>query len=257
MEITAGNIILMFLIAFFAYMHSFFGSTMWNRPIVVGPLVGLALGDVEAGLKLGATLELVFMGAFPVGASNPPDFVSGTIIATAYVIMSGQSISSAVLLAVPIATLVLLIDNLQMTFLLTHASHKADKYAQEGNIKGVERTQIIYSILNKVILALVVAVGFALGVPAIEKILSFVPAFITHGLDIAACIIPAIGFAMLAKMMLTKNMVPFLLLGFLLTAYLNVTVVGVALFGIVAVMLMMSVSKNKTQQEDFVDDNEF
>lgn len=57
--------------------------------------------------------------------------------------------------------------------------------------------------------------------------------------------------------MLTKNMVPFLLLGFLLTAYLNVTVVGVALFGIVAVMLMMSVSKNKTQQEDFVDDNEF
>ncbi|CRH19362.1 PTS mannose/fructose/sorbose/N-acetylgalactosamine transporter subunit IIC [Carnobacterium maltaromaticum] len=257
MEITAGNIILMFLIAFFAYMHSFFGSTMWNRPIVVGPLVGLALGDVEAGLKLGATLELVFMGAFPVGASNPPDFVSGTIIATAYVIMSGQSISSAVLLAVPIATLVLLIDNLQMTFLLTHASHKADKYAQEGNIKGVERTQIIYSILNKVILALVVAVGFALGVPAIEKILSFVPAFITHGLDIAAGIIPAIGFAMLAKMMLTKNMVPFLLLGFLLTAYLNVTVVGVALFGIVAVMLMMSVSKNKTQQEDFVDDNEF
>lgn len=257
MEITAGNIILMFLIAFFAYMHSFFGSTMWNRPIVVGPLVGVALGDVEAGLKLGATLELVFMGAFPVGASNPPDFVSGTIIATAYVIMSGQSISSAVLLAVPIATLVLLIDNLQMTFLLTHASHKADKYAQEGNIKGVERTQIIYSILNKVILALVVAVGFALGVPAIEKILSFVPAFITHGLDIAAGIIPAIGFAMLAKMMLTKNMVPFLLLGFLLTAYLNITVVGVALFGIVAVMLMMSVSKNKTQQEDFVDDNEF
>lgn len=257
MEITAGNIILMFLIAFFAYMHSFFGSTMWNRPIVVGPLVGVALGDVEAGLKLGATLELVFMGAFPVGASNPPDFVSGTIIATAYVIMSGQSISSAVLLAVPIATLVLLIDNLQMTFLLTHASHKADKYAQEGNIKGVERTQIIYSILNKFILALVVAVGFALGVPAIEKILSFVPAFITHGLDIAAGIIPAIGFAMLAKMMLTKNIVPFLLLGFLLTAYLNVTVVGVALFGIVAVMLMMSVSKNKTQQEDFVDDNEF
>lgn len=58
-------------------------------------------------------------------------------------------------------------------------------------------------------------------------------------------------------MMLTKNMVPFLLLGFLLTAYLNVTVVGVALFGIVAVMLVMSVSKNKTQQEDFVDDNEF
>ncbi len=46
-----------------------FGSTMWNRPIVVAPLVGLALGDLDTGIKLGATLELVFMGAFPVGAS--------------------------------------------------------------------------------------------------------------------------------------------------------------------------------------------
>ncbi|MEI5993655.1 PTS mannose/fructose/sorbose/N-acetylgalactosamine transporter subunit IIC [Candidatus Enterococcus mansonii] len=257
MDITVGKIILMFLIALFAYMHSFFGSTMWNRPIVVAPLVGLALGDLESGLKLGATLELVFMGAFPVGASNPPDFVSGTIIATAYVIMSGKSIASAVLLAVPIATLVLLIDNLQMTFLLTHASHKADEYASKGDIKGVERTQILYGILNKVILALVVATGFALGVPAIEKILSFVPEFVTHGLDIAAGIIPAIGFAMLARMMLTKKVVPFLLLGFLLTAYLNVTVVGVALFGIAAVLLMLNMKENQMQQEVFVDDNEF
>ncbi len=51
--------------------------------------------------------------------------------------MSGQSISSAVVLAVPIATLVLLIDNLQMTFLLTGASHLADKEAKRGNIQGV------------------------------------------------------------------------------------------------------------------------
>lgn len=257
MEITTSRIILMFLVAFFAYMHSYFGSTMWNRPIVVGPLVGLALGDVESGLKLGATLELVFMGAFPVGASNPPDFVSGTIIATAYVIMSGKSISSAVLLAVPIATLVLLIDNLQMTFLLTYASHKADKYAESGNIKGVEWTQIIFGILNKIILALIVAIGFAVGVPAIETVLSFVPEFVTHGLDIAAGIIPAIGFAMLAKMMLTKQMLPFLILGFLLTAYLKVTVVGVALFGIVAVLLVRNKQNNVAKQGGSFDDNEF
>lgn len=169
MEVTFIKVLLMFLIAFFAYMHSWFGSTMWNRPIVVAPLVGLALGDLDTGIKLGATLELVFMGAFPVGASNPPDFVSGTIIATAYVIMSGQSISSAVVLAVPIATLVLLIDNLQMTFLLTGASHLADKEAKRGNIQGVERIQLIAGVGNKVLLALIVALGFYLGVPFIEK----------------------------------------------------------------------------------------
>lgn len=49
------------------------------------------------------------------------------------------------------------------------------------------------------------ALGFYLGVPFIEKVLSYVPDFITHGLDIAAGIIPAIGFAMLARMMVTKD----------------------------------------------------
>lgn len=256
MEVTFIKVLLMFLIAFFAYMHSWFGSTMWNRPIVVAPLVGLALRDLDTGIKLGATLELVFMGAFPVGASNPPDFVSGTIIATAYVIMSGQSISSAVVLAVPIATLVLLIDNLQMTFLLTGASHLADKEAKRGNIQGVERIQLIAGIGNKVLLALIVALGFYLGVPFIEKVLSYVPDFITHGLDIAAGIIPAIGFAMLARMMVTKKMIPFLLLGFLFAAYLKISVVGIALFGIVIVLLYMNMSDGQTK-EAVVDDNEF
>lgn len=256
MEITFMKVVLMFLIALFAYMHSWFGSTMWNRPIVVAPLVGLALGDITAGIKLGATLELVFMGAFPVGASNPPDFVSGTIIATSYVIMSGQSVSSAVVLAVPIATLVLLIDNLQMTFLLTGASHMADKKASVGDVRGVERIHVIAGIGNKIILSLIVALGFYLGVPFIEKVLSFVPEYVTHGLDIAAAIIPAIGFAMLARMMLTKQTVPFLLLGFLLAAYLKVTVVGIALFGIVVVLLYNNFSQT-TKKEAFIDDNEF
>ncbi|MDR0922259.1 MAG: PTS sugar transporter subunit IIC [Lactobacillales bacterium] len=256
MEVTFIRVILMFLVAFFAYMHCWFGSTMWNRPIVVAPLVGLVLGDLETGIKLGATLELVFMGAFPIGASNPPDFVSGTIIAASYVIMSGKGLSSAVVLAVPIATLVLLIDNLQMTFLLTGASHLADKEAAKGNIKGVEKIQIIAGIGNKILLSLVVALGFYLGVPFIEKVLSFVPEFVSHGLDIAAGIIPAIGFAMLARMMLTKKTIPFLLFGFLLVAYLNVSVVGVALFGIVVILLFLNF-RNDKPEEVYADDNEF
>ena len=92
--------------------------------------------------------------------------------------------------------------------------------------------------------------------PFIEKVLSYVPDFITHGLDIAAGIIPAIGFAMLARMMVTKKMIPFLLLGFLFAAYLKISVVGIALFGIVIVLLYMNMSDGQTK-EAVVDDNEF
>lgn len=252
MEFTQTALII--LIAFFAYMHSYAGSTMWNRPIVTAPLVGIVMGDMVTGIKIGATLELIFMGAFPIGASNPPDFVSGAIISTAFVISTGQDIAAAVILAVPIATLVLLLDNFQMTFLLSWASHIGDKYAAKGDIRGVERTQIIAGIGNKVLLALVVGLGFSLGVPAIESILSYIPEWAIRGMDVAAGIIPAIGFAMLARMMLSKKMVAFLLLGFLLAAYLGVSVVGIALFGLVIVLIYVNMDNKK---EVVVDDNEF
>ena len=248
--------ILIILIAFFAYMHCYVGSTMHNRPIVIAPLVGLALGDFHTGIVLGATLELVFMGAFPIGASNPPDFVSGTIISTAYVVLTGQEVASAVVLAVPIATLVLLLDNVQMTVLLTWASHVADKYAEKGDINGVERVRIIAGIGNKILLALVVGLEFILGVPVIEKILKYIPEFVTHGLDMAAGVIPAIGFAMLARMMLTKKSIPFLLLGFVMAAYLNLPVIGVALFGVAAALVYYNATMTKKTEVAY-DDNEF
>ncbi|HBG5343966.1 TPA: PTS sugar transporter subunit IIC [Clostridioides difficile] len=252
MEFT--QVILITLIAFFAYMHCFVGSTMHNRPIVVAPLVGLALGNIHTGIVIGSTLELVFMGAFPVGASNPPDFVSGSIIATAFVILTGQDVSAAVVLAVPIATLVLLIDNFLMTVVLTWGAHLADRYAEEGNIEGVERVQLLFGIGNKLILAIIVGIGFSLGVPVIEKILSFIPSYVTHGMDVAAGVIPAIGFAMLARMMLNKKTVAFLLLGFILVAYLNITVTGVALFGLAIALIYVNFVGEK---EVVVDDNEF
>ena len=234
------QVILIILIAFLAYMHCYMGSTMHNRPIIVATLVGLVLGDLQTGIIVGATLELVFMGAFPIGASNPPDFVSGTIISTAYIILSGSEVTAAVVLAVPIATLVLLFDNFMMTVVLTWASHIADKYAEQGDIRGVERVQIIFGIGNKLVLALVVGLGYILGVPMIEKILSYIPEFVTYGLDVAAGVIPAIGFAMLARMMISKKTAAFLLLGFLMAAYFGISVTGIALFGVVVALIYVN-----------------
>lgn len=184
-----------------------------------------------------------------------PDFVSGTIIATAFIIKSNSEIAAAVALAVPIATLVLLFDNFLMTFVLTQASHIADKYAAKGDIKGVEWTQRIAGIGNKVILALVVALGFYLGVPLIEKVLQFIPEFVIHGMDVAAGILPAIGFAMLTRMMVSKELVPFLAAGFLMSAYLNIPVFGIPLFG--ACIGLYVFNQSTTTKGVVNDDNEF
>ena len=46
------------------------GFTMLNRPIVIGPLVGLFLGDLHTGVIIGASLEAVFMGVVNIGRTR-------------------------------------------------------------------------------------------------------------------------------------------------------------------------------------------
>lgn len=131
--------LLMFIVAFVGYMHSYWGSTMHNRPLIVGTLVGLVLGDIQTGIIVGGALELAFLGAVPIGASNPPDMTSGAVIASSYTILTGADTGMAVAIAIPVAALVALFDNLQMMFLLTGAGHMCDRAAEKGDAKKVER----------------------------------------------------------------------------------------------------------------------
>ena len=59
------------------------------------------------------------------------------------------------------------------------------------------------------------------------------PTFVIDGFGVAANILPAMGFAMLGRLVLTKQLVPFYFLGFLLCSYANVPVLGVALIAII------------------------
>ncbi|WP_411170078.1 PTS mannose/fructose/sorbose/N-acetylgalactosamine transporter subunit IIC [Clostridium sp. MB05] len=251
--------ILIGLVAFFGYFHNYAGSTMWNRPIIMATLTGLVLGDIKTGIMVGAALELAFLGAVPIGASNPPDMTAGSIIGTAFVIISNAQIGAAIALAIPVATLALLFNNLLMMFVLVWVAHLADKYAEEGNASKVEWLCRISAIGNMIVLAFVVAISFYVGVPVIENVLAMIPEWIIHGMDVAAGILPAVGFAMLAKMIVTKELVAFLILGFLLTAYLKIPVFGVALLGLVIALIAFYTRDNKSGniEEAYVDENEF
>ena len=75
--------------------------------------------------------------------------------------------------------------------------------------------------------------AYYFGSAAVTAALEVVPQFIFDGMGIAAGILPAMGFAMLMRMILNKQLVPYFILGFALTAYLNLPVLGVAILSIV------------------------
>lgn len=247
------------LVALLGYLNIGLGSSMLDRPLVIAPLVGLVLGDLQAGIMVGATLELVWLGAFPVGASNPPDMVSGTVIGASFVISSGSEPGTAVALAVPIATLVLMFTNIFMMFIIPQfCCAVADKYAEKGNVKGVERQHIKAFYPISILCAALVGISYYVGAPFIADIVEAIPAFITHGLEVATGIIPAIGFAMLARMIMTKDVAAFFFGGFLLYAYMNIPVLGCALIACVIVAVIFTLDKNKGEKLEVIeDDNEF
>ena len=231
--------ILLGLISMLGNAEYLFGTSCLSRPLVMGALTGIVMGDIPTGVALGATLELAFMGAFSIGASIPPEMISGTVLGTAFAISTGSGAETALTLAIPIASLVLLFKNLGMVFILPAFVHKADDYAQKGDLKGVSRMHYLGGFFGvNLIIGVVVAISFYVGSPAVQAVLAVIPEWVQNGLQIAMGLLPAIGFGLLMQMIMNKEVAPFFMLGYVLSVYLNIPVTGIAIFGcIIAIVL--------------------
>ena len=224
--------ILVGLVGAFGCLDYQLGTLYAFRPIVMCPLVGLVLGDLQTGLAVGASLELLFMGSISIGAYVPPNETIGGVLACAFAIQLGQGTETAIALAMPIAVLSLTIGN------ITDAGFSiivdiADKCAAKGNLKGVYAMHFLIGLTGIIMAFLLCSLSFYLGADAIQGLLDFIPPFVLAGFGVAANFLPAMGFAMLGRLVLTKQLVPFYFLGFLLCSYANVPVLGVALIAII------------------------
>ena len=164
--------ILLGLVAMLGNAEYLFGTSLLSRPLVMGTLTGIVLGDVQTGVTLGATLELAFMGAFSIGASIPPEMISGTVLGTAFTITTGAGPETALTVGLPVASLVLIAKNVGMVFILPPFVHKADKYAAEGNMAGVARMHLLGGFFGvNLIIGVIVACGYYAGGPGVQALL--------------------------------------------------------------------------------------
>lgn len=224
--------ILVGLVGAFGCLDYQLGTLYAFRPIVLCPLVGLVLGDLQTGLTVGASLELLFMGSISIGAYVPPNETVGGVLACAFAIQLGQGTETAIALAMPIAVLALTIGNITSALFPVFVD-MADRFALKGNVKGIYAVHLGMGFWGCIEYFLLCGGAFYLGSDAIQGMLDFIPPFVLAGFGVAANILPAMGFAMLGRLVLTKQLVPFYFLGFLLCSYANVPVLGVALIAII------------------------
>lgn len=202
----------------------------FRKPLLAGFVVGIILGDLKTGLIIAGTLELMWLGVNNVGAYQPPDVISGSIVGVAIGILSGGGVATGVAVAIPVS---LLVQQLSMLVMTTNISlvHKADKIVEEGAYDKIDKLQYLGAMFFFLSRALPVFIAIYLGAPAIEYILQVIPESIMTGLTVASKVIPAVGLAMLLTMMVKKNMWMFLILGFSLTTFLQIPTIALALIG--------------------------
>lgn len=258
-----GQALLLALVAFIAQCDYAMGTSLISRPIVTGFLTGLVMGDVKMGLIMGATLELAFIGSFAIGGAIPPDVVTGGILGVAFAISSGAGVETALLLALPIATFTLILKNAYLGVFIPILCHKADTYTEDANLKGIERMHLISGFGLSLMLAVVVFFSYLLGSDTISALLKTIPEFIHKGLAVTTGLIPALGFAMLAKLLITKKVLPYFFVGFAIAIYTEIPLTGIAIFGaLIAIITVNPTSQLKSAENNSIvesgdDDDDF
>ncbi|GEN48876.1 PTS mannose/fructose/sorbose/N-acetylgalactosamine transporter subunit IIC [Ligilactobacillus pobuzihii] len=238
------------------------GTSNISRPLVTGTLTGLVMGDLKTGIIMGATIELAFMGAITIGASRPPDVIAGGILGTAFAIATGKGAGFAITLAFPVAALYLIIDNLLTILILPIFLRRGDKYADEGDSKHLNRMNWYGFITVKSLpRALFVGLAFYLGGPVMTRLLNMIPDFVQNGINVAAGIMPALGFALLLQMILKKNVAIYFVLGFALYSYLKIPILGISIFAACLMYIILHlesrIDANGKGDLPGGDDNEF
>lgn len=213
---TIIQVLLVLVVTFIVAIDQFSFLESLYQPIVVGPVIGLILGNPDLGLVIGGTYQLITIGSMPVGGAQPPNAVMGGIMATILGISMGEADPTvAVGLAIPFA----LFGQYAVTTtfaLMAPLMAKADQYADEANPAGIVKLNYfamgLLGLLFVVIVALGMIVGEALSTQLIE--ISYNLSWFMAGLAVAGGMMRYVGFAILMKIMLAGDLWGYFGLGF-------------------------------------------
>ena len=247
-DITLIQALMVAIFAGIAGIDLFNVLTHIHRPIIAGPIVGILMGDPQAGLIAGAAFEFMFMGLVPLAGAQPPNVVMGGIIGTACVIATKKSANVAFGIALPFAIFV----QVCITFLFTAFSplmKKADHYADTLNYGGIAKLNYLGMAILFCFYSIVTFLFIYLGAEKAARYVQFVPKWITDGLGMAGGLMPAIGFGILLNIMLRKEYVAYYILGFVLAAYLQQPLLAIALIGVVFALIEYFLRDNIAQQK--------
>ncbi len=208
-------------------------------PLISGVITGVIVGDPMTGLLVGSLLQFIFTGLAAIGGGTVPDPATGTIAAVVIATTTGIKPEAAVPLALPIGYLTMNIEIGVRSFTAVF-SHWADREIEKGNFDKIP----LINILGLVPWGLSRAVPIWALLGALAANPGAVKAFIDSlstvhvgpltvklwdALGVAGGVLPALGVAIMMRLMLSRLTVGYFILGFVLAAYLKLNLIPIAL----------------------------
>lgn len=232
-EITLIQGVLLSVAAFIVGMDFYLEVFFWFRPIIIGTIAGAILGDIQTGIIGGGISELAFAGLTPAGGTQPPNPILAAIMTVVLAHTTGTGVAQSLALALPFSFL------MQYVILMFWSGYsllmpKYDAYAKRGETKKFQALAYSSLIFVGIVYAIVVFLCTYMAQDAMRQLVEMMPAWLTHGFEIIGGALPAIGFAMLLKIMLKKWLVPYLIFGFVFASFIpfgNLLPLAVVAFG--------------------------
>lgn len=100
---------------------------------------------------------------------------------------------------------------------------KADKYAKEADTAAFTRLNWITMLIVASSYAVIAFLCTYLAQGAMQALVKAMPAWLTHGFEVAGGILPAVGFGLLLRVMFKAQYIPYLIAGFLFVCYIQVS----------------------------------
>lgn len=210
----------------------YYFSFAFRKPVVLGVVIGLIYGDVQTGLLLGASIQLMYMGGIEAGGNIPSDQGLAACIAIPAAIVNQLDPGTAVAIAVPFGVLGVLINNVRRT-INSFFNTKGDQLVQEGKYDALAKFSFLIPWLtNGVLYFTPVFIATLVGPAAVQAFLDFIPEWVMNGLNNAGNMLPALGFALTLVVMGKRHYLPFAVLGFFLFELLGFSMLTGAVIGL-------------------------
>lgn len=245
-------IVFLGILCIITYFCKLFTLSIFNfqlRPIILGPIIGLLLGDFSVGMYFGAYLELVFLAFFGVGGAPPPEAEMAGIIGIACGIYGEQSLGGVLVAGLIAGYCGLLVFLKAVKPFSSKMAYIEIQAVGSGQVRRFEKLHRIVILTVPLFYLPLVVLLASFCMYALFPVLNSLPVFFIKALTIFAYLFPVMSVSQLIKTEWKWQSLPFLLLGFCLAAYFKGNALTVLLLvGVLAVLLMYPKTNSATQE---------